>query len=238
MHGVFLTGTDTGCGKTYAAVRLIEALSQHGLRVAGYKPVAAGAVMSDGILQNDDALALWRAGSSGFSYQQINPYCLAEAVSPHLAAQAAGVQIAVEVIADGLAGLAARSDCVVVEGAGGWFAPLGPNLDIAGLARYLGLPVILVVGLRLGCLNHAQLSERAILASGASLLGWVGSQVDGEMARLDENLDTLRQRLQSRCLGVLTQPLPGQPQASGSAFDLDAIFDVLGISNHTEMSHQ
>ena len=233
MHGVFLTGTDTGCGKTHAAVGLIRALRQQGLRVAGYKPVAAGAATCDGILQNDDALALWRAGSPGFSYHQVNPYCLSEPVSPHLAAAASNVQIAAEVIADGLVDLAARSDCVVVEGAGGWFVPLSPNLDIAGLARHLDLPVILVVGLRLGCLNHAQLSEKAIMASGASLLGWIGSQVDPVMARVEENLDTLRQRLVSPCLGVLPYRPSGHSAQADAAFDLDALFDAWSINDHT-----
>ena len=234
MRGVFLTGTDTGCGKTHAAVGLIHALKQRGLRVAGYKPVAAGAVMCDGNLQNDDALALWWAGSPGFSYQQINPYCLSEPVSPHLAAAASGVQIDAGVIADGLADLAARSECVVVEGAGGWFVPLGPNLDIAGLVRHLDLPVILVVGLRLGCLNHAQLSENAILADGARLLGWVGSRVDPGMARVEENLDTLRQRLTSPCLGVMPHRPSGQSADANAVFDLDAIFDAWGITDQTQ----
>lgn len=231
MRGVFLTGTDTGCGKTHVATALIEALRGRGCDVAGFKPVAAGATIRDGELQNDDALALRRASDPSLSYAQVNPYCLAEPVSPHLAAAAAGVRISPHVIATRLHHIGRRRDLVIVEGAGGWYVPLGPNLDIAGLVRHLHLPVILVVGLRLGCLNHAQLSERAILASGAALLGWVASQVDPQMARLGENLDTLRARLDSPCLGVLPHPASAHGDKHAVPFDLDAIVDVWPITD-------
>jgi dethiobiotin synthetase len=233
MRGVFLTGTDTGCGKTHVATALIEALRRRGFQVAGFKPVAAGATICDGELQNDDALALWRAGNAGLAYGQVNPYCLAEPVSPHLAAATAGVHISPHSIAARLHDIGLRSDLVIVEGAGGWFVPLGPNLDIAGLARHLDLPVVLVVGLRLGCLNHAQLSERAILASGASLLGWIASQVDPRMARLGENLDTLRARLDSPCLGVLPHRAAADDGDHAVPFDLDAIVDAGPINDQT-----
>ncbi|MCG6964895.1 MAG: dethiobiotin synthase [Chromatiaceae bacterium] len=205
-RGIFVTGTDTGCGKTHVAQALIRALRARGLRVAGFKPVAAGADWCDGELRNDDALALKREAGHAAAYATINPYCLEAAVAPHLAAAEAGVAIELGVILAAYAQLAARSDVVVVEGAGGWLVPLGPGLDMQGVALALGLPVLLVVGLRLGCLNHALLSERAILAGGGRLLGWIGSQVDPGMARLNGNVATLTERLGAPCLGVIAHP--------------------------------
>ena len=228
MSALFVTGTDTGCGKTEVATALIRALQQRGLRVAAFKPVAAGAQWSDGELQNDDALALLRAANVAQTYRETNPYCFAEPVSPHLAASSAATLIDPDTISAGLAALMSRSDLVVVEGAGGWRVPLGPKLDIERLVLHLGVPVLLVVGLRLGCLNHALLSEQAILASGATLLGWLASEVDPAMARVDENLDTLRTRMQTRCLGVHRHTGASDPVRPPVPFDLDAL---LGASS-------
>ena len=205
-HGVFVTGTDTDCGKTRVSVALIAQLREQGVRVAGFKPIAAGADWCDGELCNDDALALRAASGLDTPYATLNPYCFVPPVSPHLAATQAGEAIELGPIKAAYADLACDCEFLVAEGAGGWRVPLGPQLDIQGLALELGLPVLLVVGLRLGCLNHAALSEQAILSSGARLLGWIGSQVDPAMACLNENVATLKSRLSTPCLGILGHP--------------------------------
>lgn len=222
-RSLFVTGTDTGCGKTHVSLALIAALRRRGFQVAGFKPVAAGAELCDGELQNDDALALQRASDARLAYAEVNPFCFPRPVSPHIEAQARRTRISKHIIAARLHRLELRMDRVVVEGAGGWRVPLGPDLDIAGLVRYLDLPVVLVVGLRLGCLNHALLSASAILDSGASLLGWIGSQVDPHMACLRENVDTLVERLGVPPLGVLPHPASETGGLALPAFDLDAL---------------
>jgi len=204
IRGVFITGTDTACGKTYVARALITALQRRGLRVAGFKPVAAGAERGDGFLQNDDALSLSAASNLDIPYDVINPYCFEAAVAPHIAAADGGLQIELSKILAAREAIARRADYIVAEGAGGWRVPLAADLDMQGLAVALGMPVLLVVGLRLGCLNHALLTEQAILASGTPLLGWVGTQVDLQMARVSDNLATLLERLSVPCLGVLS----------------------------------
>jgi len=221
--GVFVTGTDTGCGKTHVARTLITQLRKRGVKVAGFKPVAAGATWQDGRLQNDDALALHAASKLPVAYEILNPYCFEPPVAPHLAAGRQGVAIRFEHIFSAYDALCAVSDFVVVEGAGGWRVPLGESLDIRDLALALGLPVLLVVGLRLGCLNHALLSEQAIVASGADLLGWIGSQVEPEMAYLAENLATLEARLTAPCQGVLFNPFSAEPMSGLRPLQLDKI---------------
>jgi dethiobiotin synthetase len=202
-RGLFVTGTDTGCGKTWAAVTLIGALRRHGLRVAGFKPVAAGARPVDGELRNDDALALRRASGLDLDYGLVNPYCFEPPVAPHIAAAEIGVDIERPLLQDAAQRLGAQADLIVAEGAGGWCVPLGPGIDMQDLAGWLGLPVLMVVGLRLGCLNHALLTERAILESGLPLLGWLGAPVESRMSRAGQNLDALRERLAAPCVGVL-----------------------------------
>ena len=223
--GVFVTGTDTGCGKTHVASMLIRGLRGRGIRVAAFKPVAAGARYRDGELVNDDALALAAASGLGLPYRTVNPYCFAPPVAPHIAAAEADVRIDLARLTEAFAELAAAGDFVVVEGAGGWRVPLGPGLDIQALASALGLPVLLVVGLRLGCLNHALLSAQAIRASGARPIGWVGNQVDPSMARLGANLETLRHALEVPCLGVLTHPRAPAVAGCAEPLVLDAILN-------------
>ena len=206
MRGVFVTGTDTGCGKTHVAAALITGLRQTGLQVTAFKPIAAGASSRDGKLRNDDALALRTATGLALRYGAVNPYCFEAPIAPHLAAAEAGVRIEPAVVVAALEELVKTGDFVVAEGAGGWHVPLAPGLDIQALALTLRLPVVLVVGLRLGCLNHALLTEQAIRASGAPLVGWIGTQIDPAMQRVRENLQTLQALLQGPCLGVLTHP--------------------------------
>ena len=202
-RGAFIAGTDTGIGKTLLTCALLYALRKAGLRATGMKPVASGCEATQQGLRNDDALALIAASDPRPDYADCNPFALREAVSPHLAARAEGVKIALPPIVDAYARLAANADIVVVEGVGGWLAPLSDTLPASAIPQTLRLPAILVVGLKLGCLNHAQLTARAIRADGCELLGWIGNAIDPEMARRDDNLATLRDLLPAPCLGVL-----------------------------------
>ena len=201
---VFIAGTDTGIGKTHAACTLLHALRAAGYSACGMKPVASGCVETPDGLRNDDALALQAAGSdANLPYALINPVALRDPLSPHLAAAHDGVTITLAPLRAAFEQLAARHSTVVVEGVGGWLVPLAPGLSASDIARQWQLPVILVVGLRLGCLNHALLSARAVVADGCHLLGWIGNRVDPSMDAPEENLDTLRALLPAPCLGVL-----------------------------------
>lgn len=202
-RGYFITGTDTGVGKTWGSLALMAWLQQQGQCVVGMKPVASGSTLIDGRLCNDDALLLQAQGSVLLPYAQVNPYAFAPAIAPHLAADEAGQAIALAPLAEGLAHLSALADQVIVEGAGGWRVPLNEREDMADLARELGLPVILVVGLRLGCINHALLSAEAIRASGCVLAGWIANTLDPAMPCLRENIDSIAARIQAPLLGNL-----------------------------------
>lgn len=223
--GVFVAGTDTGIGKTVAAASLLAALNTRGLRAVGMKPVASGCALRAGALRNDDADLLIEHSAGNPRYAQVNPYALPEPVAPHLAARAAGVEIRLEPIVAAYAALRAQTDIVVVEGVGGWAVPLSATLMQCDLVRALELPVILVVGLRLGCLNHALLGARAIEADGCRLRGWIGNRIEPAMARADENLATLRERLAAPCLGVL--PFADDPEPRAMAGHMDAASAIL-----------
>ena len=203
MFSVYVTGTDTGIGKTLASCTLLHALRAHGLRAAGMKPVASGCERIDGEWKNADALALQVAGEPGIAYADINPFALEHPLAPELAARDAGIEVALPSILAAHARLAERTDALIIEGVGGWAAPLSASLMQADLVRTLRVPVLLVVGLRLGCLNHALLSARSIAADGAHLAGWIASHVDPAMERVDDNLAMLRERLPAPCWGVL-----------------------------------
>ncbi len=193
--GFFIAGTDTGVGKTRAAVATVRALVRQGLKVAVMKPVAAGAAATAAGLRNEDALALIAAANVPAEYALVNPYCLRAPISPHLAAAEERAAIEIAPLAQAFGALARRADCVVVEGAGGWLAPIGAQETMADIARALGLPVVLVVGLRLGCLNHAQLTARAIEAGALRLGGWIANHLDPAFERLAENVATLERLL-------------------------------------------
>ncbi|GHC01236.1 dethiobiotin synthase [Thermomonas carbonis] len=203
MFSVYVSGTDTGIGKTLASCTLLHALRGHGLRVAGMKPVASGCARIDGEWKNEDALALQHAGESGIAYADINPFALEHPLAPELAARDAGIEVALPPILAAHARLAEHADALIVEGVGGWAAPLSASLMQADLVRALRVPVLLVVGLRLGCLNHALLSAQAIAADGAHLAGWIASHVDPDMDRVDDNIGMLRARMPAPCWGVL-----------------------------------
>jgi len=213
--GYFITGTDTDSGKTVVTLGLMAQLQSRGLRVVGMKPVAAGAEQTSDGLRNGDALQLQAQASRAIAYWQINPYCFKPPIAPHLAAEQAGRTIDLPRIGRCFEQLENGVDRVLVEGAGGWRVPLGAGYTMADLARLLGLPVILVVGLRLGCINHALLSAESIRATGLPLAGWVGNQVDPAMSEFDANISTLREWLDAPCLGVV--PRLDLPTAQATA---------------------
>jgi dethiobiotin synthetase len=194
-RGFFITGTDTGVGKTRVACALLRALARNGIRAVGMKPVAAGAVADDSGLLNEDVAELMQASGVAAPRALVNPYCFEPAIAPHIAAAATSVVIDFDVIVRAFDALSGLADTVVVEGAGGFCIPLGGDRDSAGLAQRLGLPVVLVVGLRLGCLNHALLTAQAIRARGMVLAGWVANHIDPAMAAVRQNVATLAQSL-------------------------------------------
>lgn len=215
-HGYYITGTDTAAGKTVASVALLHALRASGGTAVGMKPVASGCTKTAAGWRNEDALALQAASRPSPSYDLVNPYPLPAATAPQIAAALAGVDVALAPIQAAYAALAGQADVVVVEGVGGWLAPLADGLEQSALASALGLPVILVVGIRLGCVNHARLSERAILADGLRLAGWIGNAVDPALEHADDYLALLRRELQAPCLGLLPHA-PGRSAASFAA---------------------
>ena len=196
----FVAGTDTEIGKTFVACALLHALRNQGISAIGMKPVAAG---TDEKGRNDDVEALIAASGVDAPRELVNPYLYAPAIAPHIAALEAGRPIDLERIAQSFAALRPLADAIVVEGVGGFCVPLGPQVDAADLAQRLALPVILVVGMRLGCINHALLSAQAIAARGLTLAGWVANRIDPQMARFDENLASLEARLAAPLLGVI-----------------------------------
>lgn len=210
--GIFVTGTDTEIGKTVFASALVWRWKQDGRQVAVMKPVASGCRRTDAGLRNSDAECLLAASNVDSAYETVNPYAFAPAVAPHLAAAQAGVGIDVGHIHACFDQLAAVADCVVVEGVGGWQVPLGPDATVADVALALGLPVVLVVGIRLGCLNHALLTAAAIRGAGAELAGWAANHIDAHAELATENVDALRDRLEAPLWGVIPH-LPAAPDA-------------------------
>ena len=211
MRGLFVSGTDTGVGKTHVAVGLLTALRDAGVRAVGMKPVAAG--IGQGEAVNADAIALERASAVEAPLSERNPYAFTEPVAPHVAAVAEGARIELRVIEQAARQLALRADVLVVEGAGGALVPLDDRLDMLDIARSLDLPVLLVIGMRLGCINHALLSALAIRRRGLALAGWVANVLPPQMSRLDENLSTLALHL-----GVA--PAAIVPAGANACFDV------------------
>ena len=211
-RGVFITGTDTGVGKTAIAAGLVRGLVAHGLRVAVMKPVASGSDFTPEGLRNADALKLIEVANVTAPYETVNPYCFEPPVAPHLAAKQAGIRMDTALVRDRFDSLAAAADCVVIEGVGGWLAPLNDTQTVADLVRALGIPVVMVVGLRLGCLNHALLTQESIESRGMRLAGWVGNGIDPAMACRAENLATLERRLGQPPLAVVPF-MSGEPAA-------------------------
>lgn len=213
MNSCYVTGTDTGIGKSVASAALLHALRARGLRAVGMKPVASGCEMTAEGWYNEDALLLQQASDPVPAYGDVNPYALPHPLAPELAAADAGVAIELQPIVDAHARLAAIADAVVVEGVGGWAAPLTASLDQLDVVRALELPVVMVVGLRLGCINHARLTARAILQDGATLAGWIANDIDPAMARSGDNFAILQRVLPAPCWGRLPHVVSLDPQA-------------------------
>ena len=203
-HTFFVTGTDTEVGKTLVAAALLELAKARGLRSVGLKPIAAGCERVDGRLVNDDARALMAASGASLDYPTVNPVALEPAIAPHIAAEQAGLALSASDLAERCrAALGGGFDFVIVEGAGGWLVPLNATETLADVCIGIGAPAILVVGMKLGCLNHALLTAHAIADAGGRLAGWVANAATTEMPMFDANVATLRQRLDAPCLGVV-----------------------------------
>lgn len=216
-RGFFVTGTDTGVGKTVASVALLHALRADGRPAVGMKPVASGCERTPEGWRNEDALALQAASSPRPDYLLVNPYALPEPTAPQIASALAGVKVALPTLLAAHAALAGLADGrVLVEGVGGWLAPLADGLEQADLVRALDIPVVLVVGLKLGCLNHARLTARAIAADGCRFAGWVGNAVEPPGPHADAYVELLRAALPGPCLGLLPHA-PGADPAGQAA---------------------
>lgn len=215
----FVTGTDTEIGKTLVSSALLHALCRQGLRSAGMKPVAAGAEERDGVWRNDDVDRLNAASNVTFPPEVITPYLWREPVAPHIAAKRAGVQMFSSQILHAFNRMKSECDAVVVEGVGGFCVPLSDYVDTADVARELNLPVVMVVGMRLGCINHALLTVQAIAAQGLELAGWVANTVDADMPYLTENVETLRRRLSAPLLGQVPRLTEANAETAASYID-------------------
>lgn len=222
-HGFFVTGTDTGVGKTLVACALLQALGARGIKVVGMKPVASGAAREGGRLVNDDVERLIAAGNIAAARDDVNPYCFEPPIAPHIAASRAGIVIELDHIAQGHARLARLAQVVVVEGVGGFHVPLGPGADTAQLASRLALPLVLVVGMRLGCINHALLTAQAIAAGGLVLAGWVANHVDPGMEAADENVRALETRIAAPLIARIAFANEPDPRAAAALLDLSKL---------------
>ncbi len=196
----FITGTDTDVGKTYIASALVQHFCQQGLQAVGMKPVAAGAELVDGRLLNSDVTELIKAGNVDADLALINPYVFAPAIAPHIAAEQSGIRVLLDNIQQSFDVLQTKADVVVVEGAGGFRVPINRQETMADLAVKLNLPIILVVGVRLGCINHALMTAGSIRAAGLNLVGWVANRIDPNMPAIEENIATLKALIKAPCI--------------------------------------
>jgi dethiobiotin synthetase len=233
LRGCFVTGTDTEVGKTRISAALLHWLGEQGQRCAGYKPVAAGTEVIDGEDVNEDVRALRDASSVALTDADVGPFQFEAACAPHIAAALEGRSIERAALLQGALALATRAEYLIAEGVGGFRVPLGPDFDSADFAMDLGLPVVLVVGLRLGCINHALLSAEAICARGLRLAGWVANTVDPAMLHRDDNLATLRHELrrhwQTPCLGMVPRLASPDPAAVSAHLDDAALRTLFGL---------
>jgi dethiobiotin synthetase len=220
-RGTFVTGTDTGVGKTVVTAALLHALRMRGLSVLPMKPIAAGASLQGAEWVNEDTAYLLAAAAAPASLApEVTPVLLREAIAPHIAAVRERREVRLEPVLDAFLRLSGDADHVIVEGVGGFHVPLGPALDTVDLARALALPVVMVVGLRLGCLNHALLTAQAVRASGLRLAGWIANTIDPGMAVLAENVKALDERLHAPRLGLLPHASPPDPARLARLLDV------------------
>lgn len=215
----YITGTDTDAGKTWVTTECLKALSTSGLKAVGMKPIASGCEISNEGLRNDDAMKLIAASSIKLSYDLINPFALLEPTAPEIAAKHDGVQISLPPILNAVSQVESQADVVLIEGVGGWLAPLSGTLDQIDLVRALKCPVILVVGLKLGCINHARLSERALKNDGVECLGWIAAETDPKLLFAEEYFEALHHQMQTPFLGRVFADKPAQ---------LDGFMDCVG----------
>jgi dethiobiotin synthetase len=227
-YGIFVTGTDTGVGKTLISAALVHGGTTLGLRAAGIKPVAAGCRLEQGRLISQDVELLQAAANVSLVPSLVNPYAFEPPLSPHIAAERAGVRITLATIKEAVDQAQGAIDLLVVEGVGGFRVPLSPLEDTADLAQLLGLPVLLVVGMRLGCLNHALLTAEAIAARGLPLAGWVGNCIDPHMAALDENVRALEAMLQVPCLGLVPYLAPPDYRVAARSLACETLLGRIG----------
>ena len=219
---LFITGTDTDVGKTVVACALLHTANTNGLTTAAIKPVAAGCEITEQGLRNGDALALMEAMSIQLPYAQINPVALADPIAPHIAAQREGKRLTVDRLNGFCNGILMQpADMVLVEGAGGWQVPLNPRETLADLAISLQLDVVLVVGMKLGCINHATLTAEAIQRDGLKLVGWVANCIDPDMSCQQENLAALTTLLPAPCLGVIPHLVPVDAESASAYLELN-----------------
>lgn len=219
MNGFFVTGTDTEIGKTVVSTGLIELLKQRGYRVAGMKPIASGCEHTPIGLRNEDALALMASANVDLPYQSVNPYAFEPPIAPHIAAMETDIRLSV--IHEHFQSMQGIADCIVVEGVGGWQVPLNNTETVADLAQLIGLPVVLVVGMRLGCINHALLTRDSIQQSGCRLVGWVANCLTEPMLQLEQNISSLEHRLDCPLLGVVPSLTDVSAEVVASYLSLD-----------------
>jgi len=224
-NGIFITGTDTGVGKTWFTVTLMEALKKQGHQVAGMKPIASGAILDDGRLMNEDASLIMHHCSEATNYELINPVVFESAVAPHIAVSKKKEIIDLDQIVASYDQLASNSESVIVEGIGGWRVPISDKISIVDLVRALNLPVIMVVGIRLGCINHAILTAEAIRADGVTLCGWVSNQLDKDCLYKQETIDTLNERLDCPQIADLAYMKDFEPDKMLDRINLSLIMD-------------
>lgn len=224
-NGVFISGTDTEIGKTFVSCALVRGLRALQGNAVGMKPVASGSVQTTAGLRNPDAEALIAASGFTGEYSDVNPFAFVDPIAPHLAAHDTVTNISIERICAAQSRLAEGNRFVVVEGVGGWLAPLGDTLMQADVVHALDVPVILVVGMRLGCINHALLTARAIAEDGCQLIGWIANRMDPSMLRFDDNVESIRQRIQAPLLG--TMEYAEHPQVPIHCRDLDPAIGML-----------
>lgn len=223
LHGLFVTGTDTGVGKTLVTCALLHAFAARGRRVVGMKPVAAGARPGVSGLRNEDVEQILAAGNVVAPRRLMNPYCFEPPIAPHIAALEAGVEIDLQHIELAYGELSRLAEMVMVEGAGGFCVPLNARENTADLAQRLGLPVLLVVGMRLGCLNHALLTAHAVRAHGLKLAGWVANHVDPRMAHAEANVAALAERLAAPMIACIGFSRISDPRRVGAALNIDQL---------------
>lgn len=222
----FLTGTDTDAGKTVVAAGLLAAANLRGLRTIGLKPISAGCAETAEGLRNDDALLLQQTASVALSYEQINPFAFKPAIAPHIAAMQENRTLAADRVSAMCRGaLMQPADFVIIEGAGGWRVPLSHRETFASVAKHLNLPVIMVVGMKLGCINHALLTAESIARDGLKLVGWVANRVDPEMSCYDENVATIEMMLRAPLLGEVPFLAEPKPENIAKYLDLDKLLD-------------